>query len=73
MNELYEDIHAWKIRVTQRNIDRGLQGREDAVDLLANGVVTKPDSYREARQMCLDAAVAYSVMVDAGKRSKKEL
>lgn len=63
----------FRIRITERNVARGCQSVADLEDLKANGIVTKPDSYRHQRQMCLDAARDYSALVDAGKRSKKEL
>lgn len=68
MDDLYLLINA-----TQRNVARGCQSQQDLDDLIANGHVTKPKSYRHQRQMCLDAAFEYVELVEAGKRSKREI
>jgi hypothetical protein len=60
----------FRIRVLERAIAEGKQGRADLESVLAQGVVTKPASYREARQICYDAAVEAAEVIDSARPRK---
>ena len=63
----------FRIHAVERAVSRGSQGRADLDAVKAHGVVTKPASSREARSLCLTLAAECAVLVEAGRRSKREL
>lgn len=66
MNELYEDIRAWKIRVTQRNVARGWQSSADLDDVKAHGHVTSPEP-----SLCRTLAVEAAKDIDSRYKDRR--
>lgn len=58
----------FRIRAVKRAVSAGKQDPRDLDDVRRNGVVTNP-----TESLSRSMAREYSVLVDAGKRSKKEL
>jgi hypothetical protein len=58
----------FRIRITERNVARGVQGTADLEDVKTQGVVTNPT---ESLSRCM--AREYVEQVEAGKTSKRKL